>query len=586
MTITRVAIPVLRGKRRFHLTKGRSWSVVEHLVLIMLAKRSGTATEIAKEAQLPRRLVLESITRLMHASWVELSQTNDGIIFRASSKGHEAAQSDELRGHPKPTTRSINLIIDQVTGMIYRRRELTLFEKHLLEEREKQGQERIIWVQPREIDLADHVHNVIATLFEEDEQFVSMESNGARLVERYALFTVRNNKVQQLPARAPKELEQVIVDAAKQAEQAVPNVQLQFHLPAPVGTARAAVPRSVAFASDDVILGAEAHKTIFKRTIERCRHDLIVHSTFIAADRFDEWRPSIMKAINRGVLVHVLWGEDDEKSKQSETRRVVSNLRDQFASSGLGERIEFHPFSTRSHSKLVVADAGSPDQHIAIVGSCNWFTSGFASFEASVLLRDPTLVADVLDQLAALSVAPDGHWVEATGHFARLAHDVRREISPTGSRAEGCLVLGPDHATFVRRARDRVQKRLFVTSHRISAPARPAVIIPAIAAVAAKPDVDVSIYYGRPGERGDGQRTADMTWEANDAGVSVQPVREPRVHAKVLAWDDDSVVISSQNWLSADPSENNRRREIGVFMQSGGVARKIIREFEALRQIG
>ena len=48
----------------------------------------------------------------------------------------------------------------------------------------------------------------------------------------------------------------------------------------------------------------------------------------------------------------------------------------------------------------------------------------------------------------------------------------------------------------------------------------------------------------------------------------------------VLAWDNDFVVISSQNWLSADPSESNPRGEMGVFLHAPGAGRRVIERFQ------
>lgn len=84
-------------------------------------------------------------------------------------------------------------------------------------------------------------------------------------------------------------------------------------------------------------------------------------------------------------------------------------------------------------------------------------------------MRDPQLVADVLYQLGELSLGADGHWTELTNYFARLAADVQKEDAPLGARAHAHLVLGPQHGAIVRKARDAVEKSLFVTSHRLSA---------------------------------------------------------------------------------------------------------------------
>jgi phosphatidylserine/phosphatidylglycerophosphate/cardiolipin synthase-like enzyme len=136
----------------------------------------------------------------------------------------------------------------------------------------------------------------------------------------------------------------------------------------------------------------------------------------------------------------------------------------------------------------------------------------------------------------------------------------------------------------VRKARDFAKDRLFVASHRLSAVGRPAVIIPAMAATDANSQLDVKLYFGIPSGEGAGAKAADVTIEAALAGVRIRPVREPRLHAKLLAWDDDFVVVTSQNWLSADPSEGSRRKEIGIFLHAAGAARRVIDVFEMLRK--
>jgi cardiolipin synthase len=108
-------------------------------------------------------------------------------------------------------------------------------------------------------------------------------------------------------------------------------------------------------------------------------------------------------------------------------------------------------------------------------------------------------------------------------------------------------------------------------------------ILPAIAAVGANPELQATVYFGTPSGTGADTGAADITFEAG-SGVHIRPVREPRVHAKILAWDDDFIVISSQNWLSADSSENNKQKEIGVFIHAAGAARHVIDFFEDMRE--
>src|ERR1700720_4516436 len=103
----------------------------------------------------------------MHAGWIEISQSNDGIVFRPNEQGTEAANRDELPSLQKPTTRPMNLMIDKITGTVYRRREMPLFEKHVLQQRE--NRERFVWLEPRNVNVTDQVKAIVSTLFDEDE---------------------------------------------------------------------------------------------------------------------------------------------------------------------------------------------------------------------------------------------------------------------------------------------------------------------------------------------------------------------------------------------------------------------------------
>jgi cardiolipin synthase len=207
--------------------------------------------------------------------------------------------------------------------------------------------------------------------------------------------------------------------------------------------------------------GGKEHEELFMRIIQRCRHNLVIHSTFILQEKFNNIKQLLLKAAQRGANVHILWGKSDDKKEQSTTRKAAARIQQELKTSSLGEAIHVYQFSTKSHAKIIVADDGNPNKHVAAIGSCNWLYSGFQSFEASVRIRDPLLCAEVIDQLSELSRAEDGHWTSLTNYFARLAFDVRREASPVGGRAESKLILGHEHASYMRMARDKAASRIF-----------------------------------------------------------------------------------------------------------------------------
>ena len=114
---------------------------------------------------------------------------------------------------------------------------------------------------------------------------------------------------------------------------------------------------------------------------------------------------------------------------------------------------------------------------------------------------------------------------------------------------------------------------------------RSAVIVPAMAAALDR-GIDIKVYYGEQMKTVTNTDLSDVALGAGVRGVALRPVNEPRLHAKLLAWDDDHLVVTSQNWLSADPSDANFRREIGLYIEGTGVARAVIERFEATRQYG
>ena len=198
-------------------------------------------------------------------------------------------------------------------------------------------------------------------------------------------------------------------------------------------------------------------------------------------------------------------------------------------------------------------------------------------------LRDPRILRALINQLVELSQGGSAYWTELTSDFLRLADHVRAMPVPPGPRGDAALVLGPQHKQFVREARDKTEHDIFVTSHRFSAGGRQAVIVPALAA-AERRGIAAAVFYGTPSGRGAAKAVSENVFEGAKLGVSITPVHDPRLHAKILAWDNDHVLITSQNFLSADPSDLNIRREIGVYVRGASLARMLKDRFNAARR--
>jgi PLD-like domain len=206
---------------------------------------------------------------------------------------------------------------------------------------------------------------------------------------------------------------------------------------------------------------------------------------------------------------------------------------------------------------------------------------GFSSFEVSARLRDPQLVADVIDQVAELSRGGNGHWTNLTSELVAQAEDLRMQTAATEGKAEISVLLGSGHAESVREARDRAEKQIVIASHRFAGAARSLVLEPVFAASKRVRDLDIKLFYGKDSGAITATDIAEMTVAAAKVGVRIRPVYDPTLHAKFLVWDEDVAVVTSQNWLSADAAEDNPRQEIGVCIRSPGIGRILVDRFKA-----
>lgn len=582
MSVVRVAIPLLKGKRKFFLEKGRPWSLAEHVLLAALANKPRTVGELAAAGDIPQRLVLEALIRLMRAGWVTLQQGSKGVVFSATAAGHTVVGDEELPKLAKSTSRWMNFVIDKVTGTLYRSREMPFFEQHVVERRA--ARERLVWLKPRDLDAFDDTAGVLASLFEDDEKFLGIEPSAEKMVRRFAIATVRGTNVEGLPPRAPAELVELVRRAARNAAPSpMAEKSPQYDSGRQVPFADRPTPGAIdaVFRLEDLILGGRMHEEVLHEAIGKAKHRIIIHSTFISEQGFALVQAPLIAAARRGAIVDVLWGEDENKTDSVTTAKTIAKIRATIETEGLSLSIRVHPFSTRSHAKILVYDDGKSERLSVSVGSCNWLSSGFQNYEASIRFSDPSVVAAVLEQIADLTRGSDRHWTELTSEMARLASDARLQKQPAGSKAKVTLVLGPQHAQFARIARDAARRRMFVTSHRIGSAARPSVVLPAITAVREN-GIEARVFYGVASEEPAGASTSPNGHPV----LSVQPVLTPRLHAKILAWDDDHALITSQNWLSADPGESNVRREIGLMVNSKGIAKAVIEHFDAARNNG
>lgn len=576
MTTVKIAVPVLRGKLSVLLDKGRPWSLIEHLILECLSQRPFSAAELAERGQIPRRVVIESIIRLMRAGWVQLSRHEKTMSFSATETGRDVAFLSELPNFPKRVRKPISFIVDQVVGQVFRNREWFVEAEGVIRERTKN--DHLVWIRPENEGLRIDPGAFAATLLEYDEKLIDAASAGVS--RRYALLTVREGVIEGLPERDLPELHRIVLEAARSAPTSNQPEQKLFSVPG-IATASGAtetVDRRIQFDLRDLILDGEAHRKVILKIFEEADWNIYIHSTFIGKTNFMELFPHMEAAMKRGVRIHILWGQNDEPDELASTRKAISEIREEERVRNASGSLTIHPFSTKSHAKLIVADSRVDGRYLAFVGSCNWLSSGFNSYEASVCLRDPHIVADVVDKFGRLVCPENGVWSDLATEFVNLSKLLRKQPQSDSPNALARLIVGPRHGDYILRARDEATSRVFLTSHRLGPIANPSVLV-AIGALAEKGGKTAEVFFGRPTGAVKGREKLQAIGDAAVSGVALVPVSSPRLHAKILAWDDRSALVTSLNWLSGDPVDEVDIKELGVFIESDGVASAIIDHF-------
>jgi cardiolipin synthase len=116
-----VAVPILRVSARIVFEKGRGWSAIDELVLWALSRHTLSAGALAEEIDLPRRVVLEVVLRMMRFRLVEAVLADGVPAFRSTPYGTEIVLSgEEIPTLKKKVSRKVAFVVDQITGTVWR----------------------------------------------------------------------------------------------------------------------------------------------------------------------------------------------------------------------------------------------------------------------------------------------------------------------------------------------------------------------------------------------------------------------------------------------------------------------------------
>lgn len=171
-------------------------------------------------------------------------------------------------------------------------------------------------------------------------------------------------------------------------------------------------------------------------------------------------------------------------------------------------------------------------------------------------LRDAGIVRDVLLDLMDL-VHGGGPWPELATELHQMTEGLPSQLPQDGSNGEACLVSNAGHNEPLLRARDKLKTNLLLVSHRLGTHYDCAALLPLAAACRSR-RVNARMLYSK-NEHGEGRTSSQLEREG---------------------WDEDAIVVTSQNWMSCDPAFSNLVQELGVAIDAPGAARHLIELIE------
>jgi cardiolipin synthase len=569
-----VAIPVNRMSAKVVLEKGRGWSAVDELVLWALSRAPMSAAALAEKSRLPRRVIIEIIIRMMRFRLVEAVLVDGVPAFQSTDRGSAVvASGSHIPTAKRRMSRNVSFVVDRITGTVFSKSDVRLDQAAGIQFLRNKG------IDVRDVEVSGAVlktspkENVIRfqKVLRRDETLLFFDGDTVMepREDEYMIVTVDGEAVGGVPDNTPHALLQQIRLVAGSTATARPIVVASLLRDEDESLLPAL--RAMQFDDGDVIFDGPEHRRAFADVIGAASRRILLHSTFLRKDGFLAWRHEFRAAVRRGTLIDIFWGSGTAEKPGEKTIVEAAAIANEIArDEGLRDRVRIHLRSTGSHSKLVVADDGEGG-HVAVVGSCNWLYTGFDRLELSVRLREPGLVADLLDRFSSL-VAKPGFKPEIGAELFILARKLRERDSVGGSH-QARIIAGAAHEAILREASGSASGRFVVASDKLGNSAFPNAIVPAevaAAAVRARPVV----VYGEATGKISGKDASELTHDARDRGVRLLRISEG-FHAKFLLWGEDDAVITSLNWCSWTTSADAPHGEIGVHVRRTGIARDI-----------
>lgn len=580
MSTKMILVPLDRYRVDFEVGLGTPFSRLDALVLRAMSEEGASCVaDLVKLLLLPSRLLIESIVSLSRAGWVAVGGL--GEEFSLTPVGQLALRADVLPTPERVLSKQGSLLVERMTGQVATLRDLTFWTARRL-------QDAGLWDKcdrlPRNPNLAPLDAGQAKPLLSRDRnEWIRWVGEPIPQQEVWlkVAVDVSNATASGVPEVWANALLPKLADVLSLPELAVRRPKFdQEQLPAP-SPLRAF--RTVRSEHVRLILGGNQHRAALKSALSEAQSQVLIASAFANADVLEaDIKPEILSALTRGVRVDLLWGYSAGTTLEAQERtlKVLNAIR---KASGQGQLLRFNEKPSGSHGKLLLWDA--PDGFKACLGSNNWLSVPNAAYdeehhEVSVVTSDLGLAADLCTTVAGIWARAEATSSGSNDLWHRTASDMERALALQGTTntagaigdlvsslvppasAQASIVRDQEHDSIMRNLVLSAKRRVGIASHKLG------------------PAGQIRIESAKYGANGEQRSLKVVVGEQPEDGESVARFAEvirnlggdfifsPGMHAKLLVADD-SVVVSSYNFLSADPfGTAEGAREIGILMRS------------------
>jgi hypothetical protein len=266
-----VYVPVFRAAISYAVTLGRRWSLLDHMLLVELASARRSLAELSIAADLPERVVIESLINLLRAGWIEVRSDSDKANFAATPVGKRRATDKELQPELRREVKWTSLCMERLTGRWMRADDLELIYQDELPDGASTLEPVVSSLNYDDPDVRELIN------LSSDEGFDGFQPASKPPSRPFATVVISHGQVTRglPPGSSIGMLEAITLAAGDFPEEAHHDERNGPEKAMDQGIARCEI------RPDDVVAGGPEHLLLLRSCLASARTHIVVHSCFL-----------------------------------------------------------------------------------------------------------------------------------------------------------------------------------------------------------------------------------------------------------------------------------------------------------------